>query len=131
MCDEVRHVLIAMMSSKAEHDNSHANQRVTSLPCRQKHRNGEEFTGMQIDRLGRMHDGPQEVTGDTGQKLKDPRNNQNIFGGAMILLSGDFRQTLPIIPRSAVADELKAYLKYSNMWRHIKTLQMTTNMRVF
>ena len=63
--------------------------------------------------------------------LKDLRNNQNIFGGAMILLSGDFRQTLPIIPRSTVADELNACLKSSNLWRHVKTLQLTTNMRVF
>jgi ATP-dependent DNA helicase PIF1 len=32
--------------------------------------------------------------------LKDLRNNQNQFGGAMILLSGDFRQTLPVVSRS-------------------------------
>ncbi|XP_044592065.1 uncharacterized protein LOC123270186 [Cotesia glomerata] len=37
--------------------------------------------------------------------LKDLRDN-NIFGGAMILLSGDFRQTFPVIPRSTAADEL-------------------------
>ncbi|XP_073955775.1 uncharacterized protein isoform X1 [Choristoneura fumiferana] len=62
--------------------------------------------------------------------LKDLRDNQNIFGGAMILLSGDFRQTLPVIPRSTVADELNACLKSSYLWRHVKTLQLTTNMRV-
>lgn len=32
--------------------------------------------------------------------LKDLRNDSRCFGGAMILLSGDFRQTLPVIPRS-------------------------------
>lgn len=63
--------------------------------------------------------------------LKDLRDNQNIFGGAMILLSGDFRQTLPVIPRSTVADVLNACLKSSNLWRYVKTLQLTTNMRVF
>lgn len=36
--------------------------------------------------------------------LKDIRDNQNIFGGAMILLSGF--STLPVIPRSTLADEL-------------------------
>ncbi|KAK9872125.1 hypothetical protein WA026_016177 [Henosepilachna vigintioctopunctata] len=63
--------------------------------------------------------------------LRDLRDNQNIFGGAMILLSGDFRQTLPVIPRSTVADELNACLKSSNLWRYVRPLQLTTNMRVF
>lgn len=49
--------------------------------------------------------------------LEDLRDNQNIFGGAMILLSGDFRQTLPVIPRSTVSDELNACLKSLNLWR--------------
>ncbi|XP_015366987.1 PREDICTED: uncharacterized protein LOC107163887, partial [Diuraphis noxia] len=51
--------------------------------------------------------------------LKDLRDNQNIFGGTMILLSGDCRQTLPVIPRSTVADELNAHLKSLNLWRCI------------
>ena len=29
--------------------------------------------------------------------MKNLRNNQNRFGGTMILLAGDFRQTLPVI----------------------------------
>ncbi|CAG9828306.1 unnamed protein product [Diabrotica balteata] len=37
--------------------------------------------------------------------LQDLRSNYKPFGGAMILLAGDFRQTLPVIPRSTPADE--------------------------
>ena len=62
--------------------------------------------------------------------LKDLCDNQNIFGGAMILLPRDFRQTLPIIPRSTLADELNACLKLSYLRQHVKTLQLTTKMRV-
>jgi len=51
--------------------------------------------------------------------LKDLRNNQNKFCGAMILLSRDFRQTLPVIPCSTKADELNACLKF-NLWKHVK-----------
>ncbi|GBP42567.1 ATP-dependent DNA helicase pif1 [Eumeta japonica] len=40
--------------------------------------------------------------------LKDLRRNNNIFGGLMILLAGDFRQTLPVVPRGTPADELLA-----------------------
>ncbi|XP_068625392.1 ATP-dependent DNA helicase pif1-like [Battus philenor] len=62
--------------------------------------------------------------------LKDLRNDSRCFGGAMIILSGDFRQILPVIPRSTAADEINACLKSSNLWRYVKKLQLTTNMRV-
>ncbi|GFY26457.1 ATP-dependent DNA helicase PIF1 [Trichonephila clavipes] len=62
--------------------------------------------------------------------LRDFRGNRRIFGGALILLSGDFRQTLPIIPRSTPADELHACLKSSVLWRHLQKLTLKTSMRV-
>ncbi|EFN61253.1 Uncharacterized ATP-dependent helicase YHR031C, partial [Camponotus floridanus] len=62
--------------------------------------------------------------------LRDLRSNQILFGGAMILLAGDFRQTLPVIPRSTAADEINACLKASILWRYVKNLKLTTNMRV-
>ncbi|GFW38335.1 ATP-dependent DNA helicase [Trichonephila clavipes] len=62
--------------------------------------------------------------------LRDFRGNIRIFGGALILLSGDFRQTLPIIPRSTPTDELHACLKSSVLWRHLQKLTLKTNMRV-
>ncbi|XP_055589718.1 ATP-dependent DNA helicase pif1-like [Uranotaenia lowii] len=62
--------------------------------------------------------------------MKDLRNHTGHFGGAMILLAGDFRQTLPVIPRSTAADEINACLKLSYLWRYVTTLRLTTNMRV-
>lgn len=62
--------------------------------------------------------------------IQDLRNSQSIFGGSMILLAGDFRQTLPVVPRSTPADEINACLKSSNLWKHVKTLKLTTNMRI-
>ncbi|GFU70728.1 ATP-dependent DNA helicase [Trichonephila clavipes] len=62
--------------------------------------------------------------------LRGFRGNRRIFGGALILLSGDFRQTLPIIPRSTPAEELHACLKSSVLWRHLQKLTLKTNMRV-
>lgn len=46
------------------------------------------------------------------------------------MLAGDFRQTLPVIPRSTPADELNACLKSSVLWRHVHTFKLRTNMRV-
>jgi len=35
------------------------------------------------------------------------------MGGVTVLLAGDFRQTLPVIPRGTTADEVKSCLKAS------------------
>uniref|UniRef100_A0A0L8H069 ATP-dependent DNA helicase n=1 Tax=Octopus bimaculoides TaxID=37653 RepID=A0A0L8H069_OCTBM len=45
-------------------------------------------------------------------------------------MAGDFRQTLPVIPRGTRADELRACIKSSYIWQHVKQLTLTTNMRV-
>lgn len=62
--------------------------------------------------------------------LKDLNDNDRLFGGALVLLSGDFRQTLPVIPRSTYVDEINACLKSSSLWRSVHTLKLTINMRV-
>lgn len=41
--------------------------------------------------------------------LKDLRNDLRCFGSAMILLSGDFRKTLPVIPRLTAASNHRIY----------------------
>ena len=60
------------------------------------------------------------------RSLQDLRGNVRQFGNAVILLAGDFRQTLPVIPRSTP----NACLKYSTFWWHVKKLNLTRNMRV-
>ena len=62
--------------------------------------------------------------------LQDIRNNNLLFGGVTLVIAGDFRQTLPVIPWSTPADELNACLKASYLWQHVEKLRLTTNMRV-
>lgn len=62
--------------------------------------------------------------------MQDLRGNQQLFGGALILLSGDFRQTLPVIPRSTPADEINACLKSSVLWKYVQKLTQNINMRI-
>jgi hypothetical protein len=62
--------------------------------------------------------------------LRDFRRDQRKMGGALILLAGDFRQTLPVILRSTPADELNACLKNSALCRHVQKIILSTNMRV-
>ncbi|XP_077295628.1 uncharacterized protein LOC143917883 [Arctopsyche grandis] len=35
-----------------------------------------------------------------------------------------------VIPRGTMVDEIKACLKSSQLWKHVKTMKLTTNMRV-
>ncbi|CAK1588694.1 unnamed protein product [Parnassius mnemosyne] len=45
--------------------------------------------------------------------LQDLRSNTDVMGGMVVLLAGDFRQTLPVIQKGTPADEIKACLKSS------------------
>jgi hypothetical protein len=58
--------------------------------------------------------------------LQDLRGNGKHMGGVVVLLAGDFRQTLSVIPKGTMADELKA----SYLWRHVIKLGLKTNMLV-
>ncbi|XP_054719193.1 uncharacterized protein LOC129228538 [Uloborus diversus] len=64
------------------------------------------------------------------RSMQDLKGNNKLFGGTVLLLSGDFRQTLPVIPHSTFADEINACLKQSFLWRNVKILRLTINMRV-
>lgn len=62
--------------------------------------------------------------------LQDIRGCDRIMGGVIVLLTGDFRQTLPVVPRGTRADEVKACIKSSILWPSVKVLTLTINMRV-
>lgn len=63
--------------------------------------------------------------------MQDLRHNNRIMGGAVLVLSGDFRQTLPVITRGTKADEIHACIQRSYLWKDIQHFQLTTNMRVY
>ncbi|UYV60326.1 hypothetical protein LAZ67_1000841 [Cordylochernes scorpioides] len=62
--------------------------------------------------------------------LQDIRDDLQPMGGLVVLLAGDFRQTLPVVTRGTPADELNACLKSSYLWSHIVKMHLTVNMRV-
>ena len=62
--------------------------------------------------------------------LKFVRKNDLPFGGITIVLSGDFRQTLPIVKHGKRATILEACWKTSALFReNFTTLRLTENMR--
>jgi hypothetical protein len=62
--------------------------------------------------------------------LQDIKENKKIMGGIVLVLSGDFRQTLPVIRKGTYIDELQACLKSSCLWKHVQIFHLSKNMRV-
>lgn len=62
-------------------------------------------------------------------KLKELTNSQKIFGGKSIILSGDFRQILPIRRNATRSEVVSALIKNSSLWPNFKIFKLTKNMR--
>ncbi|KAK7255526.1 hypothetical protein RIF29_28939 [Crotalaria pallida] len=50
------------------------------------------------------------------------------FGGKTIVLGGDFRQILPVVPRASRVDIVMATVNSSLLWKHCKVLCLSQNM---
>nr|XP_042905036.1 uncharacterized protein LOC122270690 [Parasteatoda tepidariorum] len=62
--------------------------------------------------------------------MQDLLKNNKCMGGVTLVLSGDFRQTLPVIQRATKADEIHACIKSSYIWTNVQRLRPKTNIRV-
>ena len=52
------------------------------------------------------------------------------FGGKTLVLAGDFRQCLPVIPGANRAGIVSHSINQSHLWSHFKQFKLSTNMRV-
>ncbi|CAN1153372.1 ATP-dependent DNA helicase PIF1 [Linum perenne] len=59
-----------------------------------------------------------------------PMVNRKPFGGKIVILGGDFRQTLPVITHGRREDSLGASLTRSYLWNHCILLRLHSNMRI-
>ena len=61
--------------------------------------------------------------------LQDITQESRPFGGKTLLLGGDFRQVLPVVPRVPPAVIIDTYLKRSPLWPLFQQHRLTRNMR--
>jgi ATP-dependent DNA helicase PIF1 len=62
--------------------------------------------------------------------LKDITENELPFGGKIIILTGDLRQTLPIIPRATKNELISNSIVNSPLWYLFDVMHLVVNMRV-
>ncbi|GKB25186.1 ATP-dependent DNA helicase PIF1-like protein [Tanacetum coccineum] len=58
-----------------------------------------------------------------------PNKRNKIFGGMMILLGGDFKQILPVIPKGKREDIVQACINCLELWKHCKVSTLKRSMR--
>ncbi len=62
------------------------------------------------------------------QTLRDLTDRNEPFGGIVFVMSGDFRQVLPVIPRGSHADIVSASIKNSYLWEFVEVFHLSKNM---
>jgi len=63
-------------------------------------------------------------------RFKDPDSSNKPFGGKVVVLRGDFRQILPVIPGGTRQDIIMSSINSSYLWDSCKVLNLTKNMRL-
>ncbi|KAL4589251.1 hypothetical protein LXL04_002157 [Taraxacum kok-saghyz] len=59
-----------------------------------------------------------------------PNASARPFGGLTVVLGGDFRQILPVIPKGRRHDTVNAALNSSHLWAHVNVFHLNINMRL-
>jgi hypothetical protein len=63
------------------------------------------------------------------RSLRDLIDKNEPFGGIVFVMSGDFRQVLPVIPWGSHADIVSASIKNSYLWESVEVFRLSENMR--
>ena len=61
--------------------------------------------------------------------LRNLKHSDKPFGGIVMIGSGDFRQTSPVVRYGSRAKIIMASIKSSPLWRHFQKFSLSTNMR--
>ena len=62
--------------------------------------------------------------------LKVLMNNDILFGGKIVIVAGDGRQTLPIVRRGSRSDIVDSVIFNSELWNDVEKFKLSKNMRI-
>ncbi|XP_019171369.1 PREDICTED: uncharacterized protein LOC109166926 [Ipomoea nil] len=63
-------------------------------------------------------------------RFQNPGSLEMTFGGKTLVLGGDFRQILPVIPKGTMQDIVGATINSSYLWKNCRVLRLTKNHRL-
>ncbi|GAA0147615.1 hypothetical protein LIER_07271 [Lithospermum erythrorhizon] len=61
--------------------------------------------------------------------LQELCDNKSLFGGKLVVFGGDFMQVLPVVSRGTRKEKIDASIISSTLWKDIRKLNLTDNMR--
>ena len=61
--------------------------------------------------------------------MRDIKQKSLPFGGIVVLFSGDFRQTLPVVPHGGRALTVEESIKRNHLWKQVRQFKLSKNMR--
>ncbi|EFP86599.2 uncharacterized protein PGTG_12981 [Puccinia graminis f. sp. tritici CRL 75-36-700-3] len=64
------------------------------------------------------------------QAFRSLMDNEQPFGGKIVIFGGDFRQTLPVVPGGSVLDQGRCCMISSAIWNDVFYFQLTQNLRL-
>ncbi|XP_019168884.1 PREDICTED: ATP-dependent DNA helicase PIF1-like [Ipomoea nil] len=62
-------------------------------------------------------------------RFVDPNSEMKTFGGKTVVLGGDFRQILPVVPKGTRQDIVSSAINSSYLWDSCKVLRLTKNLK--
>jgi len=94
----------------------------------------KQFIGKNIDKIklivwDEISQVSKYILDSVSRTLMYLKENDLPFGGITTVLSGDFRQILPIVKFANEAKVIDQCCKFSNVWKNITTFKMKKNMR--
>merc|ERR1712041_32482 len=64
------------------------------------------------------------------RSLQDLMGCPEPFGNKVLVLSGDMRQCLPVVPGASRAGIVERCINQSPLWQHFQVMELTKNLRV-
>ena len=80
-----------------------------------------------IDEANMLH---RRVFQAIDKSLRDLTKSDEAFGGITVVVSGDFRQCLPVVRHGTATTTVNATLKMSPLWQHFRKYSLTKNVRL-